>query len=65
MKKIAVIIVIVLGGISAKAQNIETFFKQANTFLGANVANGKVDYDAIKKDPKALMEVLFLQISSF
>ena len=58
MKKIAVIIVIVLGGISAKAQNIETFFKQTDAFLSANVANGKVDYDAIKKDPKALMEVL-------
>lgn len=58
MKKIAVIIVLILVSFSAKAQNIDTFFKQADAFLSANVTNGKVDYDAINKNPKALIEVL-------
>jgi len=58
MKKIAIIIVMLLIGFSAEAQNLDTFFKQADAFLNANVANGKVAYDAIKKDTKSLDEVL-------
>lgn len=58
MKKIVVLIVMVLGGFFAESQNLNTFFKQADAFLSANVFNGKVAYDAIKKDTKALNEVL-------
>ncbi|AUC83710.1 DUF547 domain-containing protein [Lacinutrix sp. Bg11-31] len=47
-----------LGGFSAKAQNLDTFFKQADFFFKANVLNGKVAYDAIKKDRSTLDEVL-------
>ena len=58
MKKIIVVALILLGGFSAKAQNLDTFFKQADAFLKANVLNGKVAYDAIKKDTSTLDEVL-------
>jgi len=58
MKKIIVVTLILLGGLSAKAQNLDTFFKQADAFFKANVLNGKVAYDAIKKDRSALDEVL-------
>ncbi|MBQ0788797.1 MAG: DUF547 domain-containing protein, partial [Oceanihabitans sp.] len=58
MKKIIVVALILLGGLSAKAQNLETFFTQADAFFKANVLNGKVAYDAIKKDTKSLDAVL-------
>ena len=58
MKNIIVVALILLGGFSAKAQNIDTFFKQADAFLKANVVNGKVAYDAINKNKSALDEVL-------
>ena len=35
MKKIIVVALILLGGFSAKAQNLDTFFKQADAFLKA------------------------------
>jgi len=61
MKRIAFILILVFfGSFSAEAQNIdiETFYKQADAFFKANVSNGKVAYDAIKKDETALNEVL-------
>lgn len=58
MKKIVVLIVIVIVGFSAKAQNLDAFFKQSDAFFNANVTNGKVAYNAIKKDETALNEVL-------
>ncbi|WP_299384457.1 DUF547 domain-containing protein [uncultured Lacinutrix sp.] len=58
MKKIIIVALILLGGFSAKAQNLDTFFKQADAFFKANVLNGKVAYDAIKKDRSSLDEVL-------
>ncbi|WP_299250727.1 DUF547 domain-containing protein [uncultured Lacinutrix sp.] len=58
MKKIIIVALILLGGFSAKAQNLDTFFKQADAFFKANVLNGKVAYDAIKKVRSSLDEVL-------
>lgn len=58
MKKIIIVALILLGGFSAKAQNLDTFFKQADAFFKANVLSGKVAYDAIKKDRSSLDEVL-------
>ncbi|WP_290699609.1 DUF547 domain-containing protein [Lacinutrix sp.] len=58
MKNLLVVIVIVIGGIFAEAQNLDTFFKQSDAFFKANVKSGKVAYDVIKKDTKALDEVL-------
>ncbi|WP_055434866.1 DUF547 domain-containing protein [Lacinutrix algicola] len=58
MKNIIVVALILLGGFSAKAQNLDVFYKQADAFFKANVLNGKVDYDAIKKDRSALNEAL-------
>ncbi|WP_452227478.1 DUF547 domain-containing protein [Lacinutrix cladophorae] len=60
MKNTILIVFVLLGSLSAKAQNLETFFKQADKFLQANVVNGKVDYESIKKDTKSLNEVLEL-----
>ncbi|WP_452229716.1 DUF547 domain-containing protein [Lacinutrix sp. MEBiC02404] len=58
MKKIIVVALILLGHFSAKAQNLETFFTQADAFFKVNVVDGKVAYDAIKKDTKSLDAVL-------
>jgi len=58
MKKIILVALILLGGFSAKAQNLDTFFTQADAFFKANVLNGSVAYDAIKKDTKSLDAVL-------
>ncbi|OIQ23173.1 DUF547 domain-containing protein [Lacinutrix sp. MedPE-SW] len=58
MKKIIVIILMSLGGFSAEAQTIETFFKQADSFFKTYVKNGRVAYSEIKKEPSTLNEVL-------
>ena len=58
MKKIIVIILVCLGGFSAEAQTLETFFKQADSFFKTYVKNGRVAYSEIKKEPSALNEVL-------
>ena len=58
MKNTIILIVMVFGSFLVKAQNLNAFLKQSDAFFKANVTNGKVAYDAIKKDSKALNEVL-------
>ncbi|WP_044405006.1 DUF547 domain-containing protein [Lacinutrix sp. Hel_I_90] len=59
MKKIAIVMVVLfLGDFSVQAQNLDRFFNKTEAFFKANVINGKVAYDAIKKDQTALNEVL-------
>ncbi|MDY7395125.1 DUF547 domain-containing protein [Aureibaculum sp. 2210JD6-5] len=40
------------------SQGIDTFFSKTDTFLKTYVSDGKVDYDAIKKNPDKLNEIL-------
>ena len=58
MKNTVLIIVVLLGGFSAEAQNLDSFYAQANTFFSVNVSNGKVAYDFINENPETLNEVL-------
>lgn len=58
MKKPLLILALFLGIYSAKSQNIDTFFNQADEFFKVNVTNGKVAYDAIYKNPSTLNELL-------
>jgi hypothetical protein len=59
MKKIVFIVTLAfLGNFSTQAQSLQIFYKQADAFFKANVKNGKVAYDAIKKDETSLNEVL-------
>ena len=51
MKRVILILIVAfLGNFSSEAQNLEGFLKQADAFFSANVSNGRVAYDAIKKD---------------
>lgn len=43
---------------SSKAQDFTSFFSKTEAFLKKNVSNGKVDYQAIKKDSNELNEIL-------
>ncbi|MBC3757110.1 DUF547 domain-containing protein [Hyunsoonleella sp. SJ7] len=58
MKKYIAILVIFTVSFSATAQDLKTFFNKADAFFKANVANGRVAYDNIHKDPSQLNEVL-------
>lgn len=58
MKKIIISITILLVAISVQAQNLNSFFNEADAFFKANVSNGRVAYDNIHKDPSQLKEVL-------
>lgn len=58
MKKVIIILAVLLGSISANAQDLNTFFNKADAFFKANVANGKVAYATIKKDRTALDDIL-------
>ena len=40
------------------SQSTDAFFKKADSFFKEYVSNGKVDYDAIKKNPEKLNEIL-------
>lgn len=42
----------------SNAQDVTAFFSKTNSFLKENIAIGKVDYQAIKKDPALLNEIL-------
>lgn len=44
--------------LSVKAQDLNTFLNKADVFLKTNVANGRVAYDNIAKDPSKLNEIL-------
>lgn len=58
MKKIIVIITVIIGSVAAQAQDLNTFFNKADAFFKSNVANGRVAYDNVYKDPSQLNEVL-------
>lgn len=60
MKNIFFLILVFIGSFSVSAQDINTFFSDTSVFMKANVANGKVDYDAIAKNPEQLHKVLKL-----
>lgn len=57
MKKY-ILILIALIGTNVQAQNLETFFSQADTFFKTNVKSGKVNYDAIHKNSADLDALL-------
>jgi hypothetical protein len=39
-------------------QDLESFYKNLDSFLGKNVKNGKVDYQAIKNNPTDLQQLI-------
>lgn len=57
MKKY-ILILLALIGTNVQAQNLDTFFDQADAFFKANVKNGKVDYSSIHENPDVLNAVL-------
>ncbi|MFD1062207.1 DUF547 domain-containing protein [Winogradskyella litorisediminis] len=57
MKKY-ILIFITIVGTNLQAQNLDSFFKDANIFFKANVKHGKVAYDAIHKNPERLNALL-------
>jgi len=58
MKIFILFVVLIFISYDAEAQHLDAFFKQSDAFFKANVVNGKVGYNEIKNDPKALEEVL-------
>lgn len=58
MKKYMSLLVVAVLTFSVNAQDLNSFFSKADAFLKANVANGKVAYDKIHKDPSQLKEIL-------
>lgn len=60
MKKLATILFIFLGSVcnTVFAQSHDTFFKNADTFFSTYVAKGKVNYKAIKENPKSLNDLM-------
>ncbi|MCB4799147.1 DUF547 domain-containing protein [Neotamlana laminarinivorans] len=59
MRILKFIIVFVITS-SVYAQNVESFFKETNTFLQTYVKDGKVNYKAINNDPSKLNSILEL-----
>ena len=58
MKKIAHILAGLVISFSLNAQDLDTFFNDANAFFKANVANGKVAYQKIKAQPEQLNAIV-------
>lgn len=58
MKTYILILAFVSTAFSVNAQDLNTFFNKADVFFKTNVANGRVAYDNIHKDPSQLNEVL-------
>ncbi|TNJ43842.1 DUF547 domain-containing protein [Tamlana fucoidanivorans] len=58
MKQSILFFVFLWAAFSLRAQNVEAFFNKTDTFLKIHVVNGKVAYEAIKKDTKALEELM-------
>lgn len=60
MKRLSLILLILIffGSFSAQSQSLKAFFSKADSFFKTNVANGRVAYDAIKKEQSTLKEVL-------
>ena len=60
MKKL-IILAITLIGLSfseSKAQDLQSFFKDADSFFSAYISDGKVDYQAVIKSPELLNSLL-------
>ncbi|WP_397364647.1 DUF547 domain-containing protein [Olleya sp. R77988] len=60
MKKTLIILFVFCGLFSAKAQALNEFFTQTDTFLKTYVSEGKVDYKAVKKNTESLDAILKL-----
>lgn len=58
MKNTLIIIAVLITTFSVKAQDINTFFKQADAFFKSNVSNGKVAYSKIHANQDELNAVL-------
>ena len=57
MKKILILVLLVIS-YNGNAQDLKSFFNQADAFFSANVANGKVAYSKIHKDQATLNALL-------
>ncbi len=58
MKTLVTIISLLFVSLTAQAQQLDTFYKEADAFFSKHVTNGKVDYKAVAKDPAALNKIL-------
>ena len=58
MKRPLIITVLCFVALTVKAQNLNTFFSQADAFFKAHVADGKVAYAKIDTDPSELNNLL-------
>lgn len=58
MKNLVFILLIGIGSISIKAQNLDTFFSKTDAFLKENVSEGKVAYSKIHQNQEALDHIL-------
>lgn len=60
MKNLILVFLLTLSSVQLFSQHVNSFFEKTNTFLKANVSNGKVDYDAIHSNSKQLNELMTL-----
>jgi hypothetical protein len=60
MKKQITVLLILVSGFLGFSQDAQTFFNKTNTFLEANVSNGKVAYSSIHNNQKELNDILSL-----
>ena len=60
MKHRMALLVFFFGFLITHAQEIDSFFEGADTFLKTNVSKGRVDYNAIVKHPEQLDELIDL-----
>ncbi len=60
MKNMILLFLLALSSIQLLSQDVYSFFEKTDSFLKANVADGKVDYDAIHSNPKSLNELMTL-----
>mgnify|MGYP003637054065 CR=1 FL=1 len=60
MRKLTILTfsLIVLGFSESKAQNVQSFFEDADGFFNSYVSDGKVDYKAVNKSPELLNSLL-------
>ena len=58
MKKTTLILILFIAAFTAKAQDLNTFLNQADTFFKEHVASGRVGYASIHKDQSELNKLL-------
>ena len=58
MKKIFYFVILITISQTTFAQNLDSYFSLTNTFMDKFVHDGKVNYDAIKKNPTSLDDLL-------